>query len=282
MLGQWSELIQQAATDSGVPWQVIGAVLIVESRGDPATITPSGGIGLMGVRPDLWQAYVDARGGDLWDPWTNVYTGSAVLADLYVAWGTWEQVAAAYIGAIDADGKVTNRPDGGGMTGFHYLTLFRRQAADLGFPISVNLHTGSMGAQTALEMARTTLGTPYVWGGESYQEGGFDCSGLVQWAFTQVGVTLPRTAEEQWDATTRIMAAEVEPGDLIFFINTYEIADPERTRLGTTGQRIITHVGIYAGNGLMLHAPKEGDVVRLTPLNKPYWRARLAGYGRVQ
>jgi cell wall-associated NlpC family hydrolase len=131
-------------------------------------------------------------------------------------------------------------------------------------------------------MARTTMGTPYVWGGESYQEGGFDCSGLVQWAFAQVGATLPRTAAEQWDATTRIAAAEVEPGDLIFFVNTYEVAEPERTRLGTSGQRIITHVGFYAGNGLMLHAPKEGDVVRLTTLSTAFWRARLVGYGRVQ
>ncbi len=128
----------------------------------------------------------------------------------------------------------------------------------------------------------TTIGTAYVWGGESYEEGGFDCSGLVLWAYNQIGAELPRTAAEQFDATARIDPRSVKPGDLIFFVNTYGIGTDEGARIITTEQRVVTHVGIYAGNGLMLHAPQEGDYIRLTTLNSTFWRTHLAGYGRVE
>src|SRR5262249_56781886 len=100
-------------------------------------------------------------------------------------------------------------------------------------------------------VARRLAGAPYVWGGASPATG-FDCSGLVQWSFAQVGVRLPRTAQQQYDATARVPTADLRPGDLVFFANTYK-SDPSEP---------VTHVAIYLGDGRMLNAPVEGDVVR--------------------
>lgn len=120
-----------------------------------------------------------------------------------------------------------------------------------------------------VELAYGQIGMPYVWGGAS-PETSFDCSGLVQWAYGQVGVRLPRTAQMQYNATERVAPADLQVGDLLFFEHTYP------------GERI-THVGIYVGGGRMINAPTTGDVVREMPVfDDPYWRAHYAGAGRVR
>ena len=98
----------------------------------------------------------------------------------------------------------------------------------------------------ALSFALSQLGVPYVWGGESTH--GFDCSGLVQLAYRTAGVSLPRTAEEQFDAGPRLPAgAPLEPGDLVFFGQS---------------DKGVTHVGIVVRSGEMVDAPHEGADVR--------------------
>ena len=100
------------------------------------------------------------------------------------------------------------------------------------------------------------LGVPYVWGGAS--PSGFDCSGLVQYCYAQVGIQVPRTARDQYFAGTAIPAERtdlLQPGDLVFFA---ENRDPQQ----------IHHVGIYAGNGAFIHAPQTGDVVRVSSLSE--------------
>jgi cell wall-associated NlpC family hydrolase len=106
--------------------------------------------------------------------------------------------------------------------------------------------TGAAGAtgEAVVAAARRHLGTPYVWGGES--PGGFDCSGLVQWAYGQVGVELPRVSRDQAKVGREVSAAQARPGDLVFF---------ER---GT-----VDHIGLYAGAGTWVVAPKTGDVVKV-------------------
>ena len=100
------------------------------------------------------------------------------------------------------------------------------------------------GLSPAVDIAQRYLGTPYVWGGES--PGGFDCSGLVQHVYGQLGVDLPRTAADQARAGQPVASlAAARPGDLLAF------HDP------------VDHIGIYAGNGLMVVAPKTGDVVKV-------------------
>jgi cell wall-associated NlpC family hydrolase len=98
----------------------------------------------------------------------------------------------------------------------------------------------------ALKFALAHLGWPYLWGGEG--PGGFDCSGLVQAAYQAAGILLPRVAQDQYYATTKLGPNEaLKPGDLLFF--------------GTAGN--IHHVGIYLGGGLMVDAPHPGAVVRI-------------------
>jgi cell wall-associated NlpC family hydrolase len=105
---------------------------------------------------------------------------------------------------------------------------------------------GSGPARVAIAAALSQLGTPYVWGGSA--PGGFDCSGLVQWAYGQAGVALPRTTYQQWHAGPHIAASALEPGDIVFF-----------DRVG--------HEGMYLGNGRYVEAPHTGTVVRTMPLD---------------
>ncbi|MEU6911993.1 C40 family peptidase [Streptomyces olindensis] len=97
-------------------------------------------------------------------------------------------------------------------------------------------------AEKALAFARAQIGKPYVWG--AVGPGSYDCSGLTQAAWKAAGVTLPRTTYDQVDAGTTVPLSQALPGDLVFFYDD------------------VTHVGIYIGNGMMIHAPKPGTYVR--------------------
>jgi cell wall-associated NlpC family hydrolase len=121
---------------------------------------------------------------------------------------------------------------------------------------------------SAVEVARRFLGVPYVFGG-SNPATGLDCSGLVQLVFRQLGISLPRTAQLQYEATPTVPQDQLQPGDLVFFARTY--ADPRDW---------ITHVGIYIGGGLQIDAPTEGQVVSIQPVFSGFWGAHYAGAGR--
>ncbi len=98
-----------------------------------------------------------------------------------------------------------------------------------------------------MRTAESQAGTPYVWGGESTAEGGYDCSGLMQWAYAQHGVDLPRVSRDQAKVGRAVSAAEARPGDLVYFERQAPRPD---------------HVGMYAGGGEWIVAPKTGDVVK--------------------
>ncbi|WP_347623314.1 NlpC/P60 family protein [Nonomuraea sp. B1E8] len=115
----------------------------------------------------------------------------------------------------------------------------------------------------ALKAAVSKLGRPYVWGAEGPDT--FDCSGLVQWAFAQAGVRMPRVTHQQWVTGPQVPLSQAQPGDLLFWRN-----DP-------TNPAYISHVAIYWGDGKMLHAPRTGDVVKIVPVS----RRNLAGVVRV-
>lgn len=106
----------------------------------------------------------------------------------------------------------------------------------------------------AVQIAKKYLGVAYVWGGTT--PSGFDCSGLVQYSYAQVGVSLPRTSREQFHVGTYIPPDRLDllgPGDLVFF--------------GYNGDADqIHHVGMYVGSGNFIHSPATGDVVRITSL----------------
>jgi cell wall-associated NlpC family hydrolase len=97
-------------------------------------------------------------------------------------------------------------------------------------------------AEKALAFARAQIGKPYVWGATG--PGSYDCSGLTQAAWKDAGVDLPRTTYDQVNAGTTVSISAARPGDLVFFYDD------------------ISHVGIYIGDGMMIHAPKPGAYVR--------------------
>lgn len=266
--GQWMDLVLQASIESGVPWQVLIAIMGIESGGNQETLSPVGAVGLMQVMPQYWQETANRWGSDLWDPWVNIRTSAEILTQGYLRWGSWDQAAAAYFGAIDDAGNITGAADAFGTTGHAYIERFQNNLIALGFVdylVAANLMTPE--TRYLLEVAMTTLGTPYVWGGESIEHGGFDCSGLVTWAYAQIGVQMPRTAAEQHAATMPIEQHELLPGDLVFFENTFGPG--------------ITHVGIYIGNGYMLNAPSENEVIQIESFTSGFWHTHLAGFGRV-
>ncbi|MCX4972008.1 NlpC/P60 family protein [Streptomyces sp. NBC_00620] len=97
-------------------------------------------------------------------------------------------------------------------------------------------------AAKALAFARAQVGKPYVWGATG--PGSYDCSGLTQAAWKAAGVTLPRVTYDQVNAGTTVALSDAQPGDLVFFYDD------------------VSHVGLYIGNGMMIHAPKPGAYVR--------------------
>ncbi|QIJ66602.1 transglycosylase SLT domain-containing protein [Streptomyces sp. JB150] len=119
-------------------------------------------------------------------------------------------------------------------------------------------------AAGAIHYAQKKLGTPYLWGGNGTPEQGgrFDCSGLTKAAYESVGITLPRVANDQYNAGPHPSRDELLPGDLVFFS-----PDP-------TNSRAIDHVGIYVGGGYMIDAPYTGAVIRFDPIDtKKYFGA---------
>lgn len=118
--------------------------------------------------------------------------------------------------------------------------------------------TGSLGAGHAevVQVALGFLGVPYVWGGSS--PSGFDCSGLTQYCYSRIGVSIPRTSASQYLAGSHIARDRLDllaPGDLVFFGRD---GDPSR----------VHHVGIYVGDGNFVHAPQTGDVVKVSSLTE--------------
>nr|WP_245736360.1 C40 family peptidase [Micromonospora pattaloongensis] len=111
-------------------------------------------------------------------------------------------------------------------------------------------------AGIAVKTACAQIGKPYVFNASG--PGSFDCSGLTQYAWAAAGVSLTHFTGAQWNEGTPVSQSEARPGDLVFFRSD------------------LSHVGMYVGNGLMVHAPTSGDVVRMAPINQ----LPIAGFRR--
>lgn len=131
----------------------------------------------------------------------------------------------------------------------------------------VSAGTGSSTASTigliALEEARKMIGTPYHYGGTDPR--GFDCSGLVHYAYGRAGMILPRTSREILRSSRLVDPLQRQPGDLVFF---------------SISARKVSHVGIYAGGDRFIHAPSSGKGVGYARLDDGYWSRRLVAVGR--
>jgi len=109
-------------------------------------------------------------------------------------------------------------------------------------------------------IALSQVGVPYVWGGAS--PSGFDCSGLVMWAYAQVGISLPHSSYAQFTMGVPVAKSDLQPGDLVFFDGA-------------------GHVGIYIGNGQFVEAPHTGAFVQVSNLNEGWYASAYAGARRI-
>jgi hypothetical protein len=119
-------------------------------------------------------------------------------------------------------------------------------------------------ASDVVDLAASLVGRPYVWGAEG--PNAFDCSGLTQYVFHQIGIAIPRRAVNQSEFGDR--TRRLQRGDLVFFSTD-------------TRRSLVTHVGIYEGGGMMIDASKSYGRVRRDNLNDEYWIARYMGARRV-
>ena len=119
-----------------------------------------------------------------------------------------------------------------------------------------------------LEEAQKYLGYPYVWGGSSPTTS-FDCSGFVSWVINHSGWNVGRLgAQGLYNICSPVSMANAQPGDLIFFWHTYDAPNPNG----------VTHVGIYVGNGQMIHC---GNPISYANINSNYWQQHYYGMGRL-
>lgn len=123
---------------------------------------------------------------------------------------------------------------------------FRDRAQSVALPdrvAPVRVAGGPARGVAAVADARTQVGVDYVWGGESLAEGGFDCSGLTYWAYLRQGIRLPRVTYDQVRLPHRIPLDQIQTGDLVFYWGS-------------------SHVAMYVGDGMVVNAPRTGDIVR--------------------
>jgi hypothetical protein len=113
-----------------------------------------------------------------------------------------------------------------------------------------------------VKTAKRFIGIPYRWGGTT-AENGFDCSGLTMVSYRLNGLNLPRVSRSQYKAGKWVAKAKLRPGDLVFF--------------ATKGGTRVTHVGMYAGNGEFIHAPRTGKKVRMEKLSNKFFAKTYVG-----
>ena len=241
-------LYQEAATTCpGLPWTVLAAIGTVESDNGQSTLpgvhsgaNSAGAEGPMQFEPATFAAYDEpvppggANPPSPYDPTDAVYAAARDLCANGAADGT--NLSAAVFDYNHSDTYVSEVLD---------------LANSYGQTEAQTVATGTAGG-IAVDWALAQVGTPYVWGGETPGVG-FDCSGLVQAAYEAAGITLPRTAQAQYDATTKLAPDEpLEPGDLVFFGG-----EPSN----------VEHVGIFVdmegGQAVMVDAPYTGADVRV-------------------
>lgn len=236
---------QSVARCPGLPWPALAGIGKVESNHNrPARqVSGAGAEGPMQFLPAAWTEYgADGNGDGIADPFEPADAIGAA-ADYLCAHNATRDlttaVASYNCGGLAACLARAEQPGGYATRVLDWAARY----ADAG---------GASGptATIAVQVALAQVGTAYLWGGETPD--GFDCSGLVQYAYRRAGLTLPRTAQTQYDHGPQLpLVAEPQPGDLVFFGDS-------------TGH--VTHVGISLGQGRMVDAPHTGALVRVEPI----------------
>jgi cell wall-associated NlpC family hydrolase len=245
-----------ADTCPGLPWSVLAAIGKVETNHgrlqapgvtSGANFAGAAGpmqIGIGGKAGNTWGAYaVDADGGgaDVYNPADAIFTAASYLCRN--GGGKGGDLSQAVFAYNHADWYVTK-----------VLAIASTyEAARPGVWAGPAPPPAQEAAAIAIQFAYNQLGKPYVWGAEG--DDFYDCSGLMQRAYKQAGIQLPRTSREQWYAGARVWdPGDLQPGDLVFGARV--LSDPST----------IYHVGMYIGAGNMIVAPYTGAVVRIQPM----------------
>ncbi|MCY9782575.1 C40 family peptidase [Nocardiopsis sp. EMB25] len=197
--------------------------------------------------------------------WTHATSGIAGIDALI------SRERAAELGMPEGNALVVSAPDADLWALYDALSdalgeeTSLQLVADAAEPAEPGEAVPSSVIEQVIAHAEGQIGVPYVWGGET-PEGGFDCSGLLQWAFLQEGVEIPRVTHDQWNAGERVDFEDAQRGDLLFW------------RSDPTAPDYISHVAIYLGDGMMLEAPRTGLNVRVTEVRT----TNFAGVVRVR
>ena len=122
-------------------------------------------------------------------------------------------------------------------------------------PVSYGASSGTSAGQRVVQIAEQFLGLPYIYGGST--PAGFDCSGFTSYVFKQLGYSLYRSSYQQINNGIPVSKSDLQPGDLLLFKRQ--------------GASRIHHVGIYVGDGMMIHSPQTGDVIKYTSIVSGYY-----------
>ncbi|MFI8350122.1 NlpC/P60 family protein [Streptomyces sp. NPDC085596] len=241
---------------------LLAAQLYQESGFNPGARSPAKAQGIAQFIPGTWATHgVDGDGDgdrDVWDPDDAIPSAASYDCELakYVK-DVPGDVSANMLAAYNAGAYAVIRY--GGVPPYRETRNYVKTITTLAksFAAPVARVDPSRQAAGAIAYAQSKLGTPYLWGGTgtAAQSGRFDCSGLTQASYDRVGITLPRVANDQYNAGPHPARNELLPGDLVFF--SHDPAD----------SRAIHHVGIYVGGGYMIDAPRTGAVIRFDPID---------------
>lgn len=270
---EYRPLIEEAGnTCPDVSPNLLAALITQESGFNPKAQSLAGAQGIAQFMPSTWEDHgIDGNGDgkrDVWDPEDAIPSSAKYLctvaeevkdvpgdkqSNMLAAYnsGSSRVIAAGGVPKIDETQKYVKsinalaKKPGGGKT------------------------VPSTQAETAVNVAKGEIGTPYSWGGGNTNGAskgsccspngssgssitGFDCSGLVLYAYAKAGIVLPRTAAAQFAASEPVTPGQMRPGDLVFY--------------GSSAASI-HHVGIYVGGGWIINAPKPGTNVRYDPMD---------------
>ena len=186
---------------------------------------------------------------------TTLAVVTSKLKGEIIAYEITAGAAAARAHDLSAEASAVNAASAVGGQPAANLVIAAIQAATP--PVITGTAAGSAQGLAALGYAKREIGVPYVWGGETPGVG-FDCSGLVQWAWARAGFTIPRTTETQWAELRHISLKQLQPGDLLFYYNL-------------DGDHQVDHVVMYAGSGpwgtsTIIAAAHSGTNVSLAPI----------------
>ncbi|MEV0097351.1 bifunctional lytic transglycosylase/C40 family peptidase [Streptomyces sp. NPDC050738] len=270
---EYRALVEKAGqTCPEVSPNLLAALLTQESGFKPDAHSPAGALGIAQFMPSTWESSgIDGNGDgkrDVMDPEDAIPSAAKYLCGVAkdvkgVPGNKQNNMLAAYNAGSNAVIKY------GGVPPYKETQNYVRSISALASVPSGGKSTTTTQAAIAINAANDRIGTPYSWGGGNASGPstgtccspngssgkpitGFDCSGLTLYAYAKAGISLPRTAAQQYAASEPIKPGQARPGDLVFY---------------GSSPASIHHVGIYVGGGYMIEAPRPGIAVRFSSID---------------